>query len=254
MHKQHNTYHSRRRAASDLEIESTGVTTHTHTEPGTIRPPSLRARRRPREEAAAAAAAAKPDAGGSSSSDSIIDTEELSSRQQQKQQRQSQTRQLAPGGAPAPLLPLGGAAGSSSSSHGSSRKGGPSLGLPPPHTTRVGGAAGGLPPSSPSRLSPAVAELLVVNVVVAWACVVLALGGEGAHHGGHRLEALALLALGLAAHAGIGPSQFRFAADAGMAVGLTALPCMLASLFLVSRNDGACVPSILYVNRMMGSI
>lgn len=145
---------------------------------------------------------------------------------------------------PAPLLPLGGAAGISSGGHGSSSSHGgshcsssrgPSLGLPPPHTTRVGGAAGGLPPSSPSRLSPAVAELLVVNAVVAWACVVLALEGGG----GHRLEALALLALGLAAHAGIGPSQFRFAADAGMAVGLTALPCMLASLFLVSRNDGA---------------
>jgi hypothetical protein len=83
-----------------------------------------------------------------------------------------------------------------------------------------------------------VAELLLVNAVVAWACALLALGDDN-HRAGHRLEALALLALGLAAHAGIGPSQFRFAADAGVAVGLTALPCMLASLFLVSRNDGA---------------
>lgn len=164
-------------------------------------------------------------------SDAIIDTEEVrrSSSQQQREDK------LAPS-APTPLLPSsdsGGHHGAGSGNSSSSSRG-PGLGLPPP------------PPSHPSRLSPAVAELLVVNAVVAWACVVLALdpSAAAATTGGgaqHRLEALMLLALGLAAHAGVGPSQFRFAADAGVAVGLTALPCMLASLFLVSGHDGTHV-------------
>lgn len=72
------------------------------------------------------------------------------------------------------------------------------------------------------RLSPPLAELLVLTLVAAWVCYDLAAfdrrssssaHSHGAAGGGssHKIEALILFMLALAGHAGMGPSQFRCA-------------------------------------------
>lgn len=59
------------------------------------------------------------------------------------------------------------------------------------------------------RLSPPLAELLILNLVAAWVGFYLAFGDKAHGDNGYRLEALLLLALALAGHAGMGASQFR---------------------------------------------
>lgn len=83
--------------------------------------------------------------------------------------------------------------------------------MPIPHASV--GPSFPLPRSCPfwlvDRLSPPLAELLILNVVAAWVGFYLAFGDKAHGDSGYRLEALLLLALALAGHAGMGASQFR---------------------------------------------